>query len=108
MRESSAGRHDSTLAPVDAVILAMAQIVQPATRQEICQTVRGSRTTKDLDEATFRRRFRLLEGGGFLWKTEADRFVVTPEGDALARRSMNGKTRDRIRLLLLNKRRHSS
>lgn len=105
MQESFANRSYS-IAPVDAIILAIAQIIQPADKDEIYEAVKDSPASADLDKGSFRSHFHVLENAGYCWRTADDKFVVTPQGDALARRSMNSKTRDKIRLLILNKERY--
>jgi hypothetical protein len=97
-----------SIAPIDAVILAIAQIVQPAFKDDIYEAVKGSHAGSELDEVSFRDHFRVLERAKLFWRTDDKKYVVTTTGDALARRSMNSKTRDKIRLLLLNKKRHSN
>lgn len=106
MQASSVNKSGITITPVDAIILAIAQIVQPAGRDVIYKAVKESQAGADLDEDSFRDHFRVLERASFLWRTEDKKYVVTLMGDALARRSMNTKTRDKIRLLFLNKKRY--
>jgi len=96
----------NVFAPVDAVILAMAQVIQPAGKDEIYRSVKGSRFSADLDEKSFHSHFDTLERAKLFWRTEEKKYVVTAEGDTLARRSMNSKARDKVRLLLLNKKRY--
>ena len=88
------------------MIVAFGQLVQPASPEEVFEAARGTLVTDALDWATFRAHFGRLERGRYFWRTEAGGFVVTPKGDRLARASLDARTRDKLRLLILNRRRY--
>jgi len=90
------------------MILSFGQLLQPATAREIYAFATGTIVGKSLNEDQFRKRFKKLEREGFFWRTANNKFVITPNGERLARGNLDPKKRDKLRLLILNKQRYNS
>jgi hypothetical protein len=94
------------VSPMDSMLLAFGQILQPTTVEEIYSYAEGTSLTKTLTLAECARSFRRLEHQRFFWRTADSKYVVTPLGEQLAQRSIDPKTRDKLRLFTLNRRRY--
>lgn len=92
---------------VDAMILAYGQLIQPTSADEIYEFSSETLISKSFTKDEFHDRFRQLERDGLFWRTAENQYVVTPKGDFFARKSLNGKRRDKLRLVILNKQRYS-
>ena len=105
MQESSAPKKGEFI-PTDSMLVAFAQIIQPATLEDIYNIAKGSLLTEILTYDVFKREFGRLERTGHFWRTADKRFIVTPKGDSLAQVSLKAKDRDKMRFLFLNKKRY--
>ena len=97
-----------SVALIDATILAFASLLQPTNEKEVFAHAKKTFLNDVLDRASFRNHFERLAREAFLWQTAAGKYVVTPKGDLLARRSLARKERDKLRLLILNERRYKT
>jgi len=104
---SSPGANVS-VAIIDATILAFAGLLQPTNAKEVFSFAKGTFLREVLNKTTFDRHFERLAKEAFLWQTATGEYVVTPKGDLLARRSLQRKERDKLRLLILNERRYKT
>jgi len=96
------------LAAIDSMILAFGQLLQPVRPMEIFNFAKGTLLKEVLTKSDFGKHFKKLEREGFFWRTSDNRYVVTPRGDILAKRSLDYKVRDKLRFLILNKKRYLS
>jgi hypothetical protein len=94
------------LMPIDSMIVAFGQILQPATAKSIYAFAQGTQLTETLNEKEFEKRFNALNRMGFFWRTSKKEYVVTPKGYDIACDSIDYKKRDKFRLLVLNERRY--
>ena len=94
------------LSPSDSTILAVGMVLQPTTAEEIYSYAESTSLPKTLTLAECISHFRNLERQRLFWRTSASSYVVTPLGEQLALRSVDAKTRDKLRLLNLNARRY--
>ena len=97
-----------SVALIDATILAFASLLQPTNEKEIFSYSNGTFLREVLNRTAFTKHFERLIKERFLWRTATGDYVVTPKGDFLSRRSLARKERDKLRLLILNKRRYKS
>ena len=104
----SSPRTNVTVALIDATILALAGLIQPTSARDVYSFAKGTFLRKVLNKTTFERHFERLAKEAFLWQTATGEYVVTPKGDLLARRSLQRKERDKLRLLILNERRYKT
>ena len=99
-------RNLHALSPIDHVLLAIAQIIQPADKTAIFESLKGNVAGESLDEETFKKHFKFLEKSKLFWRTSDNKYIVTEEGDLYARASLKRNARDKLRLLYLNKKRY--
>jgi len=92
---------------MDSALLAAAQLIQPATPEEVFDFVQASDWAAELSNEAVAGRCKKLRQVGFLWTTADKRLVLTPLGSSLAVSSLPVKQRDKLRLLILNKSRHT-
>ena len=105
MQESSTPKKGDFI-PTDSMLVAFAQIIQPATVEDIYNIAKGSQLTEILTYDEFKKNFRRLERTGYFWRTADKRFIVTSKGHLLAQVSLKAKDRDRMRFLFLNQKRY--
>jgi hypothetical protein len=100
-------RQDSqTLEPSEILLLVTAQIEQPVKKGVIRKLFENSPYFGLVSESDFNRAFNKLECAQYLWRTADNSYVVTPKAEPLIRTALKHKQRDKIRLLMLNKRRY--
>lgn len=92
----------------DATLLAALQLIQPATAGEVFELVAGADWAAKLTEKGIDERLNRLCEAGFLHQAGDMRFVLTPIGSAFASTSMKPKERDKLRILILNRSRHTN
>ncbi len=78
-------------APIDAAILSLVQLLQPASAAQVLREAHGTPVAKNR----------------FLFRTADDLFVVAPRSYELITLSLRATQRDKARLLWLNKQRYS-
>jgi hypothetical protein len=93
------------IAPIDAALLSLIQLVQPASRARIFQEVQGTIVLEILKAEDIDRHLERLERDRFLLRTASDCFVVAPKSYDLLTKSLPAKHRDKARLLFLNEQR---
>ena len=93
-------------APIDAAILSLVQLVQPASAADVLREAQGTLVDRILDEREMQSHLERLEANQFLVRNADDRFVATPRSYKLISRSLDAKERDKARLLWLNRQRH--
>jgi len=99
-------KSEPELTQADLRILAVAELLQPTDAGEIYLFSKDTALGEALSGADLDTHFRRLERQGYFWRTGEDKFVVTPRGEELARKVSNRKDRDKIRLLILNRKRY--
>ena len=92
------------LAPIDPAILAVVQLLQPASAQEVYEFSAGTEIRNALDQGQLTERLRQLRRAKLLWRTPQGNFGLMPSGAKLAALSMPSEQRDKFRLLTLNRR----
>jgi hypothetical protein len=107
MQKSSTPK-ERDVVPTDSMLLAFAQIIQPATLDDLYNIAKGSQLAEILTYDEFKKNFSRLERTGYFWRTADKRFIVTSKGHLLAQVSLKAKDRDRMRLLFLNKTRYEN
>jgi hypothetical protein len=93
-------------APIDAAILSLVQLLQPASAAEVFREAHGTLVDKILDEREMQLHLERLAANQFLVRNADNRFVAAPRSYELITRSLNAKQRDKARLLWLNKQRY--
>ncbi len=97
----------SRAAPIDAAILSLVQLLQPASAAQVLREAHGTPVEKILNEEEMLRHLERLEANRFLFRTADDMFVVAPRSYELITLSLRATQRDKARLLWLNKQRYS-
>jgi hypothetical protein len=97
---------DFQVSPIDCVILAFAQLMQPVSREELFRGAQGNINMQGIDLKTFVTHFNRLERAGFMWRTEDDKYVTTPAAYPPVELVLDRKERDKLRMLHLNKQRY--
>ena len=98
----------STAKLSDATLLAALQLIQPAAAEEVFDMVAGIDWAEKLTKKRIGERLARLCEAGFLHEAGNMGFILTPIGSALASTSMKPKERDRLRILILNRSRHTN
>jgi hypothetical protein len=93
------------IAPIDAALLSLVQLVQPASPETIFQEAQGTIVLKILKAEDIHLHLERLEKDRFLLRTHSDCFVVAPKSYDLLTKSLPAKHRDKARLLFLNEQR---
>ena len=93
-----------TLSSLDCALLAYFQLLQPATVEEAFGATKGKLLAQTIEFDSYRRHFSALERNSFFWRTEDKRYIVTPKAYPLIEKALPKRQRDKLRLLLLNKR----
>jgi hypothetical protein len=96
-----------TIAPIDAAILSLVQLLQPVTAAELLQEADKTIVAHVVNDLQMQKHLERLEADRFLFRTADGLFVVAPKSYELISRSIDAKRRDKARLLLLNKRRYT-
>lgn len=94
------------IAPIDAALISLIQLIQPASQAAVIEEADGTVVLKILSEQQIALHLVRLETDGFLLRAENDRFVVAPKSYDLVGLSLGPKQRDKARLLFLNEQRH--
>jgi hypothetical protein len=92
----------------DATLLAALQLIQPAAADDVVDMVAGADWAEKLTKKRVGESLARLCEAGFLHEAGGMGFVLTPIGSALAARSMKPKERDLLRILILNRSRHTN
>lgn len=93
----------STIAPIDTALLALVQLIQPASTESIIQETTGTIVAKLLSEHEVASHLQHLEDERFILRTASGAFVVAPKSYAFIHSSMDSSERDKARLLTLNR-----
>jgi hypothetical protein len=96
-----------TIAPIDAAILGLVQLLQPASAREVLEESAGTVVGKVLTEDEIRSHLERLEETRFVLRTSSDLFVVAPKSYEFITRSVDAKERDKTRSLALNRKRYT-
>jgi hypothetical protein len=92
-----------TISSLDCAILAYFQLLQPATVEEAFAATKGKLLSQTIEFDSYKRHFNSLERNSFFWRTADKRYIVTPKAYPLIDKALPKKQRDKLRLLLLNK-----
>jgi hypothetical protein len=95
-----------TIAPIDAAILGLVQLLQPASARDVLDEAAGTVVGKVLTEDEIRSHLERLEETRFVLRTSSELFVVAPKSYEFITRSVDAKERDKTRLLALNRKRY--
>lgn len=93
----------STIAPIDTTLLALIQLIQPASTDSIIQESNGTIIAQLLSKQDMASHLQRLEDERFILRTASDTFVVAPKSYAFIQSSMDSSERDKARLLTLNR-----
>jgi hypothetical protein len=96
------------IAPIDAALLSLVQLIQPASQTEIFEEAQGTIVLKILSKEEVTLHLRRLEKDRFLLRATNDRFIVAPKSYDLLVRSLPAKERDKARLFFLNEQRYKN
>ena len=96
------------IAPIDAALISLIQLIQPASQAAVLEEADGTVVLKILTEQQIALHLVRLEADAFLLRTANDRFIVAPKSYELVARSLGAKQRDKARLLFLNEQRHKN
>src|SRR6266699_2076059 len=94
------------IAPIDAALLSLVQLIQPASTTAIFEEAQGTIVLKILTEAEIALHLQRLEKDRFLLRTANDTLVVAPKSYRFLHRSLGAKQRDKARLFFLNAQRY--
>ena len=92
-----------TIAPIDAAILGLVQLLQPASTDDVVKEAAGTVVGKVLTEDEIRSHLHRLAETRFVLRTSSDLLVVAPKSYEFITRSVDARERDKARLLALNR-----
>ena len=96
-------KNSLNLSPLDPAILAVVQLLQPVTAQEVYDFSVGTEICNAMNKDQLIDRLKQLAGAKLLWRTRQNFFGIMPRGAKLAAISMPTDQRDKFRLLTLNR-----
>lgn len=91
------------LTPLDSVILAFCQLIQPVTCAAAFEAFQRQQIADGIDAKFFNKRFSFLDDAGYIWRcNDRKEYILTPRGYEISMHSIEPKTRDKLRLIFLN------
>jgi hypothetical protein len=93
------------VAPIDSAILALLQMVQPVSYEQLAHEARGTIVLKILNASQLKSHLDRLKNQRYILETQRDMYVVAPKGFPLVSRGLTNRARDQARLIGLNQQR---
>ena len=93
------------VAPIDCALLALLQLIQPATLSDLRREAKDVAQLSTLRLDAFDAHFERLQADGYIFSAGNERFVASPKSYFLIQRSLSHQERDKARLLHLNRQR---